>query len=114
MYYRGNTTVLFSMKWYLIFLFGSLAVSIGIQMVLPFPYGLAVALALFIAFPLLIRRRYMNRMRGGGSESLGGGFFGLGSRQGAAGVKYVCLVCNNKYKGGSCPRCGSKMKRADF
>ena len=56
----------------------------------------------------------MNRMRGGGSESLGGGFFGLGSRQGSAGVKYVCLVCNNKYKGGSCPRCGSKMKRADF
>ncbi|MCE2508052.1 MAG: hypothetical protein J4G04_01920 [Nitrosopumilaceae archaeon] len=102
------------MKWYLIFLFGSLAVSIGIQMVLPFPYGLVVALALFIAFPLLIRRRYMNRMRGGGSESAGGGFFGLGSRQGTTGVKYVCLVCSNKFKGGSCPRCGSKMKRADF
>ncbi len=105
---------MFSMKWYLIFLFASLAVSIGIQMVLPFPYGLAVALALFIVVPLLIRRRYMNRMRGGSSQGMGGGFFGLGSRSGSGGVKYVCLVCNNRFKGGSCPRCGSKMKRADF
>ena len=109
------------MKWYLIFLFGSLAVSIGIQIAIQrifgpeyWAVGLALVLALFIAFPLLIRRRYMNRMRGGGSDSIGGGFFGLGSRQGTTDVKYVCLVCNNKFKGGSCPRCGSKMKRADF
>ena len=51
-------------------------------MVLPFPYGLGAALALFIAFPLILRRRMMNRMRGGyggsgsGSGS-GGGFGGL-------------------------------------
>ena len=43
---------------------------------------------------------------GGGS---GGGFFGQ-----SQGIKYICLACNNKYKGGMCPRCGSKMKRADF
>ena len=48
---------------------------------------------------------------GGGS---GGGFFGMGSNAGSGGVRYVCLVCNNKHKGGSCPRCGSKMQRADF
>lgn len=106
---------MFSYKWYLIFLFASLAVSIGIQLILPFPYGLGVALALFIALPLLIRKRFMNRASGGGSQSVGGGFFGLGSRPGSGtSVSYVCLVCNNKYKGGSCPRCGSKMKRADF
>lgn len=104
---------MFSYKWYLIFLFASLAVSIGIQLILPFPYGLGVALALFIMLPLLIRKRFMNRGPGG-SESVGGGFFGIGGRQGGASVRYVCLVCNNKYKGGSCPRCGSKMKRADF
>ena len=34
-------------------------------MVLPFPYGLGAALALFIAFPLILRRRMMNKMRGG-------------------------------------------------
>lgn len=106
--------VLFSYKTYLMVLFASLAISIGLQMVLPFPYGLAAALAIFIALPLLIRRRYMNRMRGyGDSSSGGGGFFGFNS-EGGAGVKYVCLTCNNRFKGASCPRCGSKIKRADF
>lgn len=82
-------------------------------MVLPFPYGLAAALGIFIAFPLLLRRRYMNRLRGDGGSGIGsgGGFFGM--KQGG-GVKYSCLVCNNSFKGSSCPRCGSKMKRADF
>ena len=85
-------------------------------MVLPFPYGLGAALAIFIAFPLFLRRRYMNRMRGvgGDSETRGGGFFGMGSQGGSSKVRYVCLVCNNKHNGGSCPRCGSKMQRADF
>lgn len=85
-------------------------------MILPFPYGLGAALAIFIAFPLFLRRRYMNRMRGygGDSETRGGGFFGLGSSGGSTRVSYVCLVCNNKHKGGACPRCGSKTQRADF
>lgn len=108
---------MFNYKTYLVFLVISLAVSIGLQMILPFPYGLGAALAIFIAFPLFLRRRYMSRMRGyGGSEGSdfgrGGGFFGMG--QGSGSVKYVCLVCSHKYKGGSCPRCGSKVKRADF
>ena len=54
----------------------------------------------------------MKRMGGGGfggDPGGGGGFFGQ-----SQGVKYICLTCNNRYKGGSCPRCGSKMKRADF
>lgn len=104
---------MFTFKTYLIFLFASLAISIGIQMVLPFPWGLGVALAIFIAFPLLLRRQYMRGARGyGGSSMRGGGFFGMGQRKET--VQYVCLACNARYKGGSCPRCGSKMKRADF
>ena len=99
----------------MIFLGASLAVSIGLQMILPFPYGLGAALAIFIAFPLLIRRRYMSRMRGYGDSGTGtgGGFFGMNAG-GSGGVRYVCLVCNHKHKGGACPRCGSKMQRADF
>ena len=100
-------------KTYLIYLFASLGISIGLQMILPPPYGLIIALALFIGFPLLLRKRYMDSMRSGYGGSGGGGFFGMGSRGGNQ-VKYICLVCNHKYKGGSCPRCGSKMKRADF
>ena len=62
----------------------------------------------------------MSRMRGYGGDSGtgsgggGGGFFGMGSPSGSGGIRYVCLVCNNKHKGGNCPRCGSKMQRADF
>lgn len=101
-----------SYKNYLIFLFASLAVSIGLQMLLPFPYGLIAALAIFIMLPLFIRRRYMSRMKGYGGDTGGGGFFGM--NEGGGSVKYVCLTCNHRFKGASCPRCGSKMKRADF
>ena len=55
-------------------------------------------------------------MRGSGDTGSGfgaGGFFGRG-RGGGTSVRYVCLVCNHRYKGGECPRCGSKVKRADF
>ena len=100
-------------KGYLVFLFASLAVSIGLQLVLPFQYGLVSALAIFIIFPLLLRKRYMAKMRGSGGSGfgLGGGLFGQGQ---GTGVRYVCLTCNHRFKGGDCPRCGSKMKRADF
>ena len=87
-------------------------------MVLPFPYGLGAALALFIAFPILLRRRMMNRMRGGlgsGSSSggFGGGLFGQ-NNENTPKVKYECLVCHKIYNARECPRCGSTMKRAMF
>jgi len=110
---------LINYKSYLIFLFASLAVSIGLQMILPFPYGLGAALAIFIAFPILLRRRMMNRMRGGfggGSGSSGGfgsGLFGQNSESSTK-VKYECLVCHKVYNARECPRCGSTMKRAMF
>jgi hypothetical protein len=97
-------------RMYLIFLFASLAISIGLQMILPFPWGLGVALAIFIAFPLVLRRKMLGRMRG--SDGFSGGFFGMNSS--TPSVKYVCLTCSNRFKGRECPRCGSTMKRADF
>ena len=111
--------ILINYKSYLIFLFASLAVSIGLQMVLPFPYGLGAALAIFIAFPILLRRRKMNRMRGGfgdssrGSGGFGSGLFGQNSDSGSK-VKYECLICHKVYNARECPRCGSTMKRAMF
>ena len=120
--FKTKLPILINYKSYLIFLFASLAVSIGQQMVLPFPYGLGAALALFIAFPLILRRRMMNRMRGGygggtgsGSGSGGrfGGLFGQNSENSSK-IKYECLVCHKIYNARECPRCGSSMKRAMF
>ena len=116
--FTTSECILINYKSYLIFLFASLAVSIGLQMVLPFPYGLGAALALFIAFPILLRRRMMSRMRGGfggGSSSggFGGGLFVQNNDSGSK-VKYECLVCHKVYNARECPRCGSTMKRAMF
>ena len=98
-------------KTYILFLLASLAISLGLQVILPFPYGLGAALAIFIVFPLILRKRYMAKMRGSGGSGFGfgGGLFGQGTS-----VRYVCLTCNHRFKGGDCPRCGSKIKRADF
>jgi len=113
--FKVSLIKLFNYKTYLLFLGASLAISIGLQMVLPFPYGLGAALAIFIVFPLFLRKRYMSKMGGyGGKSGTGGGFFGMGNSGNSTTVSYVCLVCNNKHKGGTCPRCGSKMNRADF
>ena len=106
--------IMINYKGYLVFLFASLAVSIGLQLVLPFPYGLGAALAIFIVFPLILRKRMMSRMRGSSGSGSGFSFGGLfGQGQGTS-VRYACLTCNHRFKGGDCPRCGSKMKRADF
>lgn len=81
-------------------------------MILPWPFGLIAALGIFIAFPLYLRKRYMRGVGGYGRGEGSRGFFGFNSDQPI--VKYVCLVCSHRFKGGSCPRCGSKAKRADF
>ncbi len=73
-------------KMYVAFLFGSLAFSIGIQYLAaalnwpPFS-GLAVAIVVFLLFPLIIRNR-MKRM--GSYGDTGTGFFGQ-----SQGVKYI-------------------------
>jgi hypothetical protein len=110
------------LKKYYIFLGASLVFSIGLQIVLgylgvPWFISIGLVMAIFILLPMYMRRRQMGQMGnyGGSSSGAGGGFFGSGGGQSdSTNVRYVCLVCNNKHKGGSCPRCGSKMQRADF
>ncbi|MCV0431436.1 hypothetical protein [Nitrosopumilus sp.] len=109
------------LKRYYIFLGASLVFSIGLQIGLgylgvPWYFSIGLVMAIFILLPMIMRRRAMSKMGSYGSDSGsgGGGFFGMGQQGNSGGVRYVCLVCNNKHKGGSCPRCGSKMQRADF
>ncbi len=98
--------MLINYRSYIISIFVSLAISIGLQMILPFPFGLIAAIAVFAVYPLVLRNRAIQRMGNMGTAS--GGF---GQVQG---FKYVCLACSNRFKGAICPRCGSKMKRAEF
>jgi len=107
------------LKRYYLFLGASLVFSIGLQIGLgylgvPWYISIGAVMAIFILLPMIMRRRQMsNAGNYGGSSGTGsGGFFG--SQGGSGGVRYVCLVCNNKHKGGTCPRCGSKMQKADF
>jgi hypothetical protein len=106
------------LKKYYIFLGASLVFSIGLQIVLgmlgvPWYISIGLVMAIFILLPMYMRRRQAGNFGGSGSGS-GGGFFGNNGMNNSTSVKYVCLVCQNKHNGGSCPRCGSKMQRADF
>ena len=100
--------IMINYKSYLISIFVSLAISIGLQMILPYPYGLIAAIAVFAVYPLILRNRTLSKMSGMGMGS------GAGSFMQGQNLKYVCLVCNNHFKGAICSRCGSKMKRAEF
>jgi hypothetical protein len=94
----------------------SLAISLTLSFLLPFPLSLVTIIGVFLVMNYYIRRWQMRRMgmMGGGTSGAGfGGLFGAGSG-GEGGVSYVCMVCGQRFKSGTCPRCGSKMKRADF
>jgi hypothetical protein len=87
----------------------SLAISLTLTYFLGW-WGIIPAIGVFIAISFYLRRRQMARMgMGGGSGGFGGMLGGSGG-----GINYVSISCGHKFKGGACPRCGSKMRRADF
>lgn len=87
-------------------------VSLAISLVLTYFLGwigIIPAIAIFILISYYMRRRAMARMGMGG-----GGFGGMLGGGSGGGVNYICISCGHRFKGGACPRCGSKMKKADF
>jgi hypothetical protein len=70
--------------------------------------GLIPAIGIFIFISYYMRKRAMARM------GMGGGGFGGMLGGGGGGINYVCIACGHRFKGGACPRCGSKMRRVDF
>ena len=67
----------------------SLAISIGIQLILPYPYGLAVSLGFFLIFPFIYKK------------------VKLGALTMGTGVSKRCGVCGAKSNERQCHRCGS-------
>jgi len=94
----------------------SLAISLALSFFLPFPLSLVAIIGVFLAMNYYMRRWQMRRMGMMGSNTGGGagGFGSLFGSSGGGGINYACIACGQRFKGGSCPRCGSKMKRADF
>jgi hypothetical protein len=87
-------------------------VSLAISLVLTYFLGwigIIPAIGIFILISYYMRRRAMARMGMGG-----GGFGGMLGGGSGGGVNYICISCGHRFKGGACPRCGSKMKKADF
>lgn len=89
----------------------SLAISLALTWWLGW-IGIIPAIAIFIGISYYMRRRAMARMGMGGPG--GGGGFGGMLGGGGGGINYICIACGHRFKGGACPRCGSKMRRADF
>jgi hypothetical protein len=99
------------MAWIIVSLAISLALTwlFGILFGSPI-LGIIPSIAIFILISYYMRKRAMARMGMGGG---GGGGFG-GMLGGGGGINYICIACGHRFKGGACPRCGSKMRRADF
>ena len=81
-------------RQYYAWLLGSLAISIGIQIVLPYPYGLIASVGFFMVFPVIYKKMMLK------------GKLGMGLEKGFA---KRCGVCNHKTSQGTCPRCGSRQ-----
>ena len=89
----------------------ALGISFGLSFLLPFPYSLIAIVGVFLEINYFMRQRQIRRM-----GMRGGGFFGAGqgSMFGQKGIRYACIMCGAKHNGGSCPNCGSKLKKASF
>ena len=87
---------------YIAVLFISLAVSIGLQIAMPHPYGLITSLALFIMFPLIYIKIKLKQSGGAGR---------FGGIEHDTKFEMLCMVCGKKSRKRQCSRCGSKAFR---
>jgi hypothetical protein len=89
----------------------SLAISIAISMVVPFPLNIFGIIAVFIGLNYFIRQRQMRKMGMMGQGSFfgmrGGSMFGGGGKT----VNYYCMNYGMKHDERACPRCGSTATR---
>lgn len=88
------------LKQYYIILGLMVFVSIGMQLILPFPIGFIVALVFCILLPMIARHKITQKYGKAGH-------FG-GMEQGSK-MSKICMACGKEGKGGTCSKCGSKM-----
>lgn len=82
---------------YLITLGASLAISVGLQLLLPFPFGFIAALGFFLVFPFVFGKKLQQKINGATKT-----------------IKFRCMACARIHNNYECPKCGSRMKKADY
>jgi hypothetical protein len=88
----------------------SLAISVALSIILPFPISLVAIIGVFLSISYFMRKQQMRRMGMGGG--LGRSF--LGGLGGEKTINFYCLGCGHRHNQTRCPKCGSTMRRADF
>ncbi len=82
------------------------AISLGISILVPFPYSLVILIGVILGLAYWRRRRFMKQV--GSTSSVFGNPFG------SKGIEYYCINCGTKHNKIACPNCGSKLKKAGF
>jgi hypothetical protein len=97
------------LKVQLIWIGISIAISLTLAYVLPFPFDIIAIIGVFLSINYFIRQKQMRKM---GLNAWS--FFGSSSASGKQNVNYYCMNCGTKHNQAACPNCGSKLKKADF
>ena len=87
----------------------SIIVSLVLAFLLPFPINLIAILGVFIGISAYKKIKMPRDVRADESQD---GF--MGSNGSSTLVNYYCINCGIKHREASCPKCGSKMKRAGY
>jgi hypothetical protein len=87
----------------------SMAISLALAFLLPFPFDIIAIIAVFLSINYFIRQRQMRKM---GLNAWS--FFGSAAGPRNQNVNYYCINCGTRHNQAACPNCGSKLKKAVF
>ena len=89
----------------LLWIGSSLGIIFAILFYIPYPLSIILAIASFILLNFYFRKKVIKRVNTR---------FGNASRYPSSSLSYFCINCGTEHNEFACPKCGSKMKRADF
>jgi hypothetical protein len=86
----------------------SLGVIYAIIFYTPFPLSIPLAVIAFIFLNFYLRKKVVKRMNTMFGNTISS------SNNSSFSLIYSCISCGTRHNETACPKCGSKMKKADF
>jgi hypothetical protein len=86
----------------------SLGVIYAIIFYTPFPLSIPLAVIAFIFLNFYLRKKVVKRMNTMFGNTISS------SNNSSFSLTYSCISCGTRHNETACPKCGSKMKKADF